>query len=448
QFGQVLGTLRYMSPQQAAGHNQQLDGHSDQFSLGLILFEIVTLKPAIRGKSQMDVIKAILGARLEACVHIQPKVGIPRELRGIIAKATAQKPAGRYADVAALAADLRRYLRGEAVQAQPDTLWQAQARWLAQHPRLALLLVAGALLLSAGLVGTGLYRAQQSEKAARYHASRLSELLLRNSEHSQYIDRVLLQSAGILRALAATTVESLVYGPELPARQPAGSEPLTLRADPAARAELGKMQGMLPDLQKFFLLGPALGGEPLPPLQAQRKLQTEGSALASLEIRLDQGLRLMYRQALFVAGPDWLRAPNPAGDFSSTQRGEFWTLPYLERGVPMLACRSGLFDYTEKRLGYAQITLSLDYLLRRVLPQTLPGLQETYLLDRQGRVLSRNQTMAQSSADFEIEALRLAARQQQSGYLETGASLYLYRPLPSLGWLYLVQLDAHELEQP
>ena len=91
QMGQIVGTPRYLSPQQAAGKVDKLDGRSDQFSLGLILFELVTLKPALKASSQVELIKKILKVELEPYQHHNPRHRIPKELGAIIRKATQKK---------------------------------------------------------------------------------------------------------------------------------------------------------------------------------------------------------------------------------------------------------------------------------------------------------------------------------------------------------------------
>ncbi len=95
QFGQILGTPRYMSPQQAAGKNAHLDGRSDLFSLGLILFELITLKPAFTAKSQVELFKRVLKADKEPWRAYAANRQIPTELMAIVDKATERKPEQR-----------------------------------------------------------------------------------------------------------------------------------------------------------------------------------------------------------------------------------------------------------------------------------------------------------------------------------------------------------------
>src|SRR5207245_11692159 len=123
--GQILGTPAYMAPEQAAGEQARVDGRSDVYSLGVILYELLTGELPFRGTLRM---------LLYQVVHDEPRPPrrlndrIPRDLETICLKAMAKTPAQRYATAGAVAADLRRYLKGEPIQARPagkaERLWR------------------------------------------------------------------------------------------------------------------------------------------------------------------------------------------------------------------------------------------------------------------------------------------------------------------------------------
>jgi eukaryotic-like serine/threonine-protein kinase len=144
--GQVLGTPAYMSPEQAAGEQARVDGRSDVYSLGVILYELLTGEPPFRGT-----ISALLRQVIEDEPPPPRKLNdrIPRDLETVCLKALAKSPSGRYQTAGDLAADLRRWLKGEPVRARPvgraERLW----RWCRRNPRIAALRAAVALLLVA-----------------------------------------------------------------------------------------------------------------------------------------------------------------------------------------------------------------------------------------------------------------------------------------------------------
>jgi serine/threonine protein kinase/outer membrane protein assembly factor BamB len=131
--GALLGTPRYMSPEQASATTKRVDQRSDLFSLGATLYELITSRPAFTGNTPHDVIQQILSSEPTPIRQFQRSC--PRDLETIIMKCLAKAPAERYASAADLAADLRAFLDGRPIRARRSGVFERAARWVKKHQR-------------------------------------------------------------------------------------------------------------------------------------------------------------------------------------------------------------------------------------------------------------------------------------------------------------------------
>src|SRR5262249_12794150 len=106
--GDLLGTLRYMSPEQALARHRLVDHRTDVYSLGATLYELLTDGPAVEGEDRQELLHQI--AFKDPPPPRRRDRAIPPELEVIVLKALAKNPADRYATAQELADDLRRWL--------------------------------------------------------------------------------------------------------------------------------------------------------------------------------------------------------------------------------------------------------------------------------------------------------------------------------------------------
>jgi hypothetical protein len=171
QTGDLLGTLRYMSPEQAGGPKGLIDHRTDVYSLGATLYELLTLRPIFDGADRRTLLHQIM--------HDEPRPPravdrtIPLDLETIVLKAIGKHPADRYASARELADDLHRFLRDEPIRARRATAVQRARKWLRRHPLVPAAAAAFLFLLTASSVGAALLiRAEQRKTHDAYDAER------------------------------------------------------------------------------------------------------------------------------------------------------------------------------------------------------------------------------------------------------------------------------------
>ncbi len=487
-YGTVVGTPHYMAPEQAMGRTD-LDGRADQYALGLILFELLSLQTANPGDT---VDSALEEAAVGALVPLKAADGSGRvqpELEAIVFKATELAPTDRYASVAELADDVRRFLRGEAVRAKPDTPRQAFTRWVGHNREKTVALLALGLVLILGAITWGLVRERAVERAAEAEQAALGDALGRVASRASRIDREFLRYEGLLEGLAGAAVQALDGADP-------GEVPLyladdygdaaTAPADWRMAARYGKpvstgwpvhvlAPGVLADdvrplLHRLALLRPRFGqlvARSHPdmtdePSAEQIRLQVaeQGTPIVWAYVGVEEGIHTAWPgKGGYPA--DYDPRLRPWYELSAHQHGPRCGNPYPDsqgQGL-LLPCTSALYDDDGRFRGVAGVEMTFDWIVQNLLvPDDLPGLREAFLLDDRGRIVVRSnydETDGTTGGALDLprfERIEVLASisEGRSGY-ETvpgpadGQTFVAWQRMAALGWFYAVEADAGTL---
>jgi WD40 repeat protein/predicted Ser/Thr protein kinase len=150
--GQVLGTPAYMAPEQAAARRGEFGPAIDVYSLGALLYHLVTGHAPFTGESITEVLRQVSEKDPLSPQLVNP--ALPADLATICLKCLAKEPVRRYATAQEVADDLHRFLRDEPIRARPASPAERAWRWCRRQPALAGSLAFGAVVLLAGLVTT------------------------------------------------------------------------------------------------------------------------------------------------------------------------------------------------------------------------------------------------------------------------------------------------------
>jgi serine/threonine protein kinase len=217
--GDLLGTLRYMSPEQALAQRVLVDQRTDIYSLGVTLYELLTLKPAFPGSDRQEVLRQIAFDDPRPPRRINKAV--PAELETIVLKAMEKNPVDRYVTAQELADDLQHFLDDKPIRARRPTPVQRVRKWTRRHPgvvRTAIGALFGAvvvLAVSTGLVLHHLHRAEEAERDKTdklwHEKFALAQAIRRSGRTGQRLDslQALAEAAEIARSLNVPEEEML-----------------------------------------------------------------------------------------------------------------------------------------------------------------------------------------------------------------------------------------------
>jgi serine/threonine protein kinase/tetratricopeptide (TPR) repeat protein len=173
--GDLVGTLRYMSPEQALAKRVVIDHRTDVYSLGATLYELLTLQPVFGGTDREELLRQIALEEPTAPRRLDRR--IPAELEIIITKAMEKSPQDRYGTALELAADMRHFLEDRPILARRPTITQLANKWLRRHKGLARAGVVFLALTVAMLAGSTVWIwHEKGQKEAALNAEKQARL--------------------------------------------------------------------------------------------------------------------------------------------------------------------------------------------------------------------------------------------------------------------------------
>ncbi len=167
--GDLVGTMRYMSPEQTQGQSALVDQRTDIYSLGATLYELLALEPAFPGDDGPDLLRRLAEQDPRPLKQLQPR--IPADLQTVIHKAMARRREDRYTTARDFADDLRRVLESKPTIAKPPTLADRLGKWTRRHHRLVITAACVCLFAAVGLATSTLLIARQKVLAEDYARS-------------------------------------------------------------------------------------------------------------------------------------------------------------------------------------------------------------------------------------------------------------------------------------
>lgn len=300
--GELLGTIRYASPEQLSGQRVVLDQRADLYSLGATFYELLTLRPVFTGDTRQSLLHQVLNQEPLRPRSIDRR--LPVELETILLKLLSKTPVERYRSARELADDLQRFLRDEPISARPPTLLERVRKWGRRHPTHvgAAVIIMFVVLLISGISNWFIAQANSRVRAAlNQERLRAEEAEARFSQARQAVDLLIelsehdLADKPPLQPLQKQVLEAaLVFYQDFVAQH---------RGNPSREAELIAVQRRLRRILEELLV---LEGAGQLRLLAEQDVQTDLALAEADAQRIDviakqfseqsQGLLQGYRQ--------------------------------------------------------------------------------------------------------------------------------------------------------
>ncbi|MEL6104532.1 MAG: serine/threonine-protein kinase [Planctomycetota bacterium] len=239
QTGDIVGTMRYMSPEQACGDSASVDGRSDVFSLGVTLYEMLSLRPAHDAEDAVGVLRCV-DQGLTTPLR-QVRGDLPLDLETVIAKAMSADRRDRYDTAADFASDMRRVLDGQPTVARPpSTLDRLESR-IAKHQRAVALAL---ILATVGLFGLsiGIAKIAAAKRDSDSHGRQLEQF---KQVYNDSFDRLGQQIERLAETPGTEEIQTQLFREML-----AAYEKLAIRADrdPLLKQDQARHYGKIGEL--------------------------------------------------------------------------------------------------------------------------------------------------------------------------------------------------------
>jgi serine/threonine protein kinase len=485
----LAGTPSYLAPELIRG--EMYSQKSDIFSLGLILFEIVTLKKAVSGNTINDVLNNILSGQYNSFQHHFPKIPLSEDIKAIITKAIFDPPSGRYDSVEQMASDLKLFLMREEVSVRPDNFLRSGVRWMINHKLATALVVMSLLLCSSAVTIFSLVKQNRIIQRAREREMILTHYQNKVNEKGHSMDRLFLHLKGLLAATAQRAGELLsrktadgasrVYTNSAYKKTETSPPDLTFSQNYRKKVSLDypvfkiapgiPMQKVKNTIDKIeplkstfqtALYGsiPEIDSKPVSTLK--KIVMLNGLPLCWIYVGLQEGFFMSY-PGKGGYKPEYDPRKRPWYRAAANKHGICWSKPYLcvsGQGI-VIACTKSIFDKNKAFRGVAGMDISFKYILERLFRVKKHRDLNKYLLDQSGKIIistDYNKAVSESSIkkncvlslkDFPLKSIFQKAQKNKGGQFKAniGGKNYIlaFAYIPSLKWYYVEQIGEKEL---
>jgi serine/threonine-protein kinase len=484
---ELVGTPCYIAPEVIRGG--PCSPQSDIFSLGMILFELVTLKKAVPGKTVKEALTNIVNGNYRPFRHLFLKTGMSPDLKAIIDKASCESLSRRYKTANEMARDLRLYLMREETSARPDNMLRKCVRTMINHKMITSVVILSILLCFAGATIYSLYSQNVLISKQKAKENMLAYFQYEVSRKAYYMESIFSYFKSQLANLGYQAGKALSYKPVFEPKiymmndyakasaappdyiySPVYKQKISLdfavfRTGPGVKMtdevsrRIVTLQPMLQHIMfksDRILLGKS-------EKEVKNIIINKGATLSWVYVGLENGSILCYPGG-DIYGGDYDPRKRPWYRKALTQKHSLlWTEPYKDAfsSEIVMSCMRCIYDNDGKFRGVAGMDVSLEYIRKRVFDGETDKYKE-YLLTKDGKILissnsesknvrtnQKSQTLILEDFPFMKEFRKAVKRNLVLFEAKEAKTRYIFalNEIPSMGYYYIMQVNDEKLRR-
>ncbi|MDC0293989.1 serine/threonine protein kinase [Mariniblastus sp.] len=481
QVGSMMGTPKYMSPEQAGGKG--VGPKSDQFSLGMVLFEMLTFTVPREIGNMNELLDKVPSGSRDSFPKANQSEPVPLALQAIVNRATSKDPCDRYLSVQEFSDDLRRYVHGEEVQAMPDNLIRSLWRRVQRHPITVMATLLIIISMAAAISTVSLYRGLEAERISSSRGQTLTDLVAKVNQRVHEFDSLLFRVEGLLEGISTSSREQLEHAQAEPYpfyqpddlkganapddlfeiqryQQRASFDNCVVVLAPeveldAVQSQLFQLGGLKYVLRNAALRSARIDASELKKNEADAILR-EGVPIHWAYVGLENGVMINY-PANEKYPPDYDPRKRPWYVSVVSKHGAIWGDIYPDASGTgyLMPCNQPIYDRSGKLLGVAGLDISMDTVIDEMDIPEIAGVKETWLLDDSGRILVSSEEKGRKSAlsmsGNKTKALGVlgipeleahAKKGTTSGFVADETDVLIFARLKALPWILVARVDS------
>lgn len=448
--GTILGTLKYMPPEQAHARKDQITYASDQFTIGFLLFELLTLAKPRDASSLGEMLEKALSGQWDDLYFEQHTRHLDARIKAIILKSTRANPHDRYPTVQWMAQDLRHYVHNDLIWAYTETRWERFQRFGRKHPTIIGYGIGLTIILSLAWTTHSTQKRFQAEHSLEQHRQQTAAMLNALSQDIKPLEAAFLNLREDTMILSAVIGDKIIASTQEQPTTPIFCESMPKRAKQSeayAPYWIDETQLLCQGLSESITW------------DNTNRLLTDFSALYQQSRQEPQRFPIHWMHfhttnfgIVYPSSERWLHA-TPANRpwLQQENTGVAFSKPYLDaRSDSELIAATKSLHTIDGNVGVVGIEITVKDIQSMFLAPNHPHWTHQYILDKDGTLLMKHnngvwttESIQQGTTTFDNPTLQKAmANHEQHGLIEVDSHVWIFKQMDWVDWYVVYEFST------